>query len=175
MMKIFSTQIQGLFNRISEKEEMNIEEGARLLAQAVIGDGTIYIQGFHEMEAITIEATMGAEPLQSSDRLFKSNEMVELTAVDRVLLVSRYSTDPEVIKLAEKLRIEGIPTVGVSAVIASDEPSLEQIVDIHIDTKLVKPLIPDEDGTRYGFPSIMTALFAYYGLAFTIKEIASEY
>ena len=46
-----------------EKEEFNIEDGARLLAQAAVGDGTIYIHGFGEMDGVTKEALEGVEPL----------------------------------------------------------------------------------------------------------------
>ena len=34
MLKMFTTQLSGLFNRIFDKEELSIEDGARLLAQA---------------------------------------------------------------------------------------------------------------------------------------------
>ncbi|RBN40554.1 DUF2529 domain-containing protein, partial [Priestia megaterium] len=32
-----------------------------------------------------------------------------------------------------------------------------------------------EDGSRFGFPAMMVALYAYYGLTFTLKEIVEEY
>ncbi|MDF0726638.1 DUF2529 domain-containing protein [Cytobacillus sp. S13-E01] len=177
MMKIFTTQLQGLLTKITEQEQQNIEDGARLLAQAVIGEGTIYVHGIMEMEAITLEATIGEEPIHSAARLIDdTNIMADLIGVDRVLLISRFSTDAEVISLANSLVARGTQVVGISAINKSNEAtSLEQIVDIHIDSKLLKPLIPDDDGSRYGFPSIMTALFAYYGLAFSIKEMVKEY
>lgn len=62
MLKMFSTQLTGLFNRIQDKEEFSIEDGARLLAQAAVGDGSIYICGLKEMAAVEAEATEGAEP-----------------------------------------------------------------------------------------------------------------
>ncbi|MCT6830342.1 MAG: DUF2529 domain-containing protein, partial [Bacillus velezensis] len=33
----------------------------------------------------------------------------------------------------------------------------------------------DEDGTRYGFPSLMTGLYVYHALSFTLKEMMQEY
>jgi hypothetical protein len=178
MLKIFTTQLQGLFTKINDNEQNAMEDGARLLAQAAIGEGTIYVHGFAEMEAITLEATIGQEPLASAARLFDcdTKQMAEVTSVDRVLLITRYSTDEEALKLAQELVNNGVEIVAISAVASnSDDPSLESIVDIHIDSKLVKPLIPDEDGSRFGFPSIITALYAYYGLAFSIKEMVQEY
>lgn len=176
MLKIFMTQLQGYFKKIHEQEEMNLEDGARVLAQASIGDGTIYIHGFSEMDAILTEAIYGAEPFQSAKPLYIDGKMAELSQVDRVLLISRFSTDEEAIKVAKNLQENGYQTVAISALIEKAESeSLVDFVDVHIDSKLTKAILPDEDGTRFGFPSIMTSLFAYYGLVFTIKEILSDY
>ena len=62
MLKIFSTQLNSLFKKVMEKEEFNMEDAARLLAQAAVGDGTIYIHGFGEMDGVTKEALNGIEP-----------------------------------------------------------------------------------------------------------------
>jgi uncharacterized phosphosugar-binding protein len=175
-MKIFTTQLQGIFQKIQEQEDMNIEDAARLLAQAVIGDGNIYIYGNKEMEGILLEALYGPEPLPSAAPLFKNGKMADVSEADRILLVSRFSTDKEVVDLAKKLKEQGIQTVGISAVSDSETSnSLEQWTDIHIDIKLVKPLIPDEAGNRFGFPSLMAALYAYYVTTFTMKEILEDY
>ncbi|MFC3886393.1 DUF2529 domain-containing protein [Bacillus songklensis] len=173
MLKIFTTQLTGYFKRIQEQEEFHIEDGARILAQASIGDGTIYIYGTDEMQAVGLEATMGPEPLPGA-KLMASVDEVE--NVDRVLLVSRFSSDPHMISVAQQLQKKNIPIVGISVLEHKENsPSLEEFVDVHIDTKLLKPLIPDEEGNRYGFPAIMTALYAYYGLYLTVKEIIAEY
>ncbi|MBE4907742.1 DUF2529 domain-containing protein [Bacillus luteolus] len=177
MLKIFTTQLQGLFTKIHDKELLSIEDGARLLAQAAIGEGIIYIHGFAEMEAVTLEATIGQEPMISAARLIDdTKQMAEVSPVDRVLLVTRFSTDEDAIELAQTLTTKGIEVVAISALVPNSEgPSLDKIVDIYIDSKLGKPLIPDDDGNRFGFPSIITALYAYYGLAFSIKEMVEEY
>ena len=41
MSKILTTQLTGLLQRIQQTEEESIEETARLLEQAAIGQGTI--------------------------------------------------------------------------------------------------------------------------------------
>ncbi|WP_449538091.1 DUF2529 domain-containing protein [Ferdinandcohnia sp. Marseille-Q9671] len=176
MLKIFTTQLQGQFKKIMDQEEMNMEDGARILAQSVISDGTIFIHGFSEMAAITTEALFGAEPLKSARPMYEGGKINDIEDVDSVLLVTRFSTDQEAIQLAEELRQNGIQTVAISAIVKNDgERSLEDVVTIHIDSKLQKPLIPDENGTRFGFPSVITALYAYYGLVFTIKEMVEEF
>lgn len=174
VLKIFSTQISGYFKKIAEQEEMNIEDGSRLLAQALIGNGSIYMYGTKEMEGVALEALYGEEPLKGAKPLFKGGELAAITSADRVLLISRFSTDVEAIELARRLQTEGHFIVGISA-IKEGVHSLEQFADVHIDTKLIKGLIPDEDGSRFGFPSLIVALLAYYGLKFTIDEIISEY
>ncbi|MDM5196342.1 DUF2529 domain-containing protein [Bacillus hominis] len=174
MLKIFSTQLSGYFSRISQKEDMNIEDSARLLAQALVGDGFIYLHGTNEMEGVVSEALFGAEPMKQAKRLIENGELAAVTSADRVLLISRFSTDEEVVTIAKKLQEEGQSIVGISAVHEGPE-SLEQYTDVHIDIKLLKGLIPDDEGNRYGFPSLIIALFAYHGLKFTIDEMLNEY
>lgn len=176
MLKMFSTQISGLFKKILEGEEFSFEDCARLLAQASIGDGTIYIHGFGEMQGVLPEALEGAEPFPNVNPLFnEKNEQAPLAIADRVLLFSRYSDDREAVKLALGLREYGIPFTAVSTLVPSAEQSLDLLADVHIDLRLQKGLLPDENGNRVGFPSLMAALFAYYGIKFTLDEILSEY
>ncbi|KPB05815.1 DUF2529 domain-containing protein [Bacillus sp. CHD6a] len=180
MLKIFTTQLQGVFNRIGSSEEFAFEDAARLLAQAAVGDGRIYVHGVKEMKAVEAEATTGAEPLMSATLLSNLDRYHDLTDTDRALIVSRFSTDEEAISTAKALKELGIEIVGISTVM---EPSLETVEgaetletlsDVHIDLKLKKPLIPGDDGERFGFPSSMVALYVYHGLAFTLKEILEE-
>ena len=53
-------------------------------------------------------------------------------------------------------------------------PSSE-LADVHIDLQLIKGLLPNDAGERFGYPSSMAALYVYYGLKFTIEEILAEY
>ncbi|MFZ3589092.1 DUF2529 domain-containing protein [Bacillus sp. DJP31] len=175
MLKMFTTQLQGVFKKIEEKETMNIEEGARLLSQALIGEGTVYIYGFDELKAVELTATMGPETLNGARSLNVENDLADVTSLDRVLLVTRYSTDPEAIQLAKTLLEKGIPTVAVSCVVNQEQECLHHIVDVHIDSQLSIGLLPDEVGGRFGLPTAVIALYTYYGLYFTIQEILDEY
>ncbi|MBB3908280.1 DUF2529 domain-containing protein [Anoxybacteroides rupiense] len=175
MMKVFSTQLTGYFKKLAEQEEMAIEDGARLLAQALIGDGRILIHGFDEMESVALTAIKGAEMLPKAAPLMKHGTIrADMNETDRVLLITRFSNDERAIALTEQLIQQNIPVVAISAAVPQ-EPSLADVADVHIDSKLVKPLIPKDDGTRFGFPAVMMALFAYYCLFFTIHEIFEEY
>jgi hypothetical protein len=166
MLKMFTTQLTGLFKRIEEKEEYSFEDGARLLAQ-----GPIYIFATKEMKAVEYEALEGAEPFQGV-KIFAGVE--ELTDSDRVLMFTRYSNDTAALEVAAQLQEKGIPFVaGTSAVPEGRE--LLELADLAIDLRLTKGLLPDDLGNRYGYPSAMAALFVYFGLKFTIEEILAEY
>jgi uncharacterized phosphosugar-binding protein len=171
MLKMFSTQLAGLFNRLMEKEEFSMEDGARLLAQAAAGDGKIYIFGTDEMKAIELEAVYGEEPLQSAAIL---SEETALESADRVLIVSRYADDEEAVRLARFLQEKGIPFVAVSTV-RNENEGLDSMADVHIDLRIKKGLLPDDMGNRVGYPTSMAALFIYFGLRFTIEEILEDY
>ncbi|MFS0613453.1 DUF2529 domain-containing protein [Lederbergia ruris] len=172
MQKMFTTQLSGLFNRIMDKEAYSIEDGARLLAQASAGEGDIYIKGFKEMEGVVIEAIHGQEALQNVQVL---KDLTELKPIDRVILFTRFSDDHEAIELAEQLREKGISFVAASGVRKSDDKQLPDLADVHINTYVLKPLIPNEDGERVGFPALIAGLYIYTSVKFILDEILSEY
>lgn len=172
MLKIFSTQISGLFKKIIEQEDIHIEDAARLLSQAAIGEGTIYLYGSQEMQGIVDEALSGVEPFPKAKKLDKIHT---LTSADRILLFSRNASDPEILEIAKGLVNNHIPFVTVATVTPETKPSLLDITDVHINLHVQKGLIPDDVGNRYGFPTLMMALFAYYGIKFTLEEILQEY
>jgi len=176
LLKMFSTQLSGLFNRLHEKQEFSIEDGARLLAQAAAGEGTIYLYGAGEMGAVPLEALYGAEPLKGA-ALLQADQASAVTSADRVLIVTRQSIDPEAVRLAQALHDKGLSFVAISTVVKSDEAvsGLETLADVHIDLKITKGMLPDDFGNRFGQPTSMAALFIYYGLKFTIDEIIAEY
>jgi hypothetical protein len=163
-MKMFTTQLTGLFKRIEDKGEFSFEDGARLLAQGQ----NIYLVGFREMKAVEFEALEGAEPLKGA-----LTNVEAATSADRVLLFTRNSDDQEAVELAGTLKEKDIPFVAVSTSVPDSK--LVELADVHIDLQLTKGLLPDDFGNRYGYPSSMAALYVYYGLKFTIDEIVAEY
>ncbi|KIP21448.1 hypothetical protein JV16_01451 [Anoxybacillus ayderensis] len=171
MLKILSTQLAGVFQRISAQEEEQFEDAARLFAQAIISDGTIFVYGMDEMEAVVAEALHGAEKLPN----VKPLNMNEVTTADRVLIVSRFCTDEEAIRIAKQLHEQNIWTIGMSSIAEETKPSLVDYVDVHIDLCLKQPLVPIEGGSRIGFPSAVAALFAYHSLLLMTKEMVAEY
>lgn len=173
MLKMFSTQLSGLFKKISEHNEFSFEDGARLIAQAAVSDGHVYICGFGEMAAVTLEATEGAEPLSFVAPWPGPDEV---TGADRLILFSRTSVDAEAVAVARELTERNVPFVAVCTVV--DENSAENLThlaDVVIDLKFERGLIPNEAGNRVGYPGAMAGLFAYYGFRFTLEEILADY
>ena len=172
MLKIFSTQLSGVFKKIMEKESFEMEDAGRLLAQAIVGDGSVFIHGFGEMQGVVAESMEGEEPFPKAKRY---TDDVVISREDRLLLFSRHSNDPEAIKLANRLQQLDIPFVAVSTVVQSEKATLVELSDVHIDLRIQRGLIPDETGNRFGYPTLIAALFAYYGIKFTLEEIIQEY
>ena len=85
MLKIFSTQISGLFKKMIENEAFEMEDAGRLLAQAAVGDGSVFIHGFGEMQGVTAEALNGAEPFPKAKR-YELGETI--SREDRFLIFS---------------------------------------------------------------------------------------
>ncbi|WP_306610707.1 DUF2529 family protein, partial [Bhargavaea cecembensis] len=59
-MKMLTTQITGLLQRIATSEEEAIGMTARLLAQATVGQGVVYFAAFGELGAVSANAIRGA-------------------------------------------------------------------------------------------------------------------
>lgn len=173
MLKMFSTQLTGLLNRIHEKEEFSFEDGARLMAQAAVSEGSIYIYGKNEMNAVLSEALYGPEPLQNAKHW--DGQSINLTEGDRVLIFTRYSHDKEALAAGNWLFERKIPFVSISTDLGTEEDTIVSLADVHIDLQLKKGLLPDENGNRFGYPSSIAALFVYYGLKFTLDEILTDY
>ncbi|MCM3602075.1 DUF2529 domain-containing protein [Robertmurraya korlensis] len=175
MLKMFTTQLTGLFKKIQDKEDLSIEDGARLLSQALIGDGHIFIFAENELSAVQSEAIHSKEPLQRARVLEGLPQRDEVTVADRVLILARTTLDERAVAVGKALEEKGIPFVSVATVVEGNGESLNDLAHVHIDLQLKKGLLPDEEGNRYGYPASMAALYVYYGLKFTIDEIMEEY
>ena len=171
MSKIFSTQLSGLCNKIAE-DEFLIEDVARLLAQAAIGDGHIYIHGTDEMMGILPQAMDGIDRMPSCKAL--SGHLDEITPMDRILLFSRNSDDPEVLDIAQKLKDEDIPFAAVSMVKNAESDGVQHLADLHIELPLKRGLVPTDTGDRIGFPTLLLALYTYHLILLTLTELLEE-
>ena len=170
-MKILTTQISGLFQRIAANGEEAIEETARLLAQATIGEGRVILAGFEEMEAVIATALDGVEPLYGAVRY--ENEM-EIGSADRVWLLTRSASDEQALELAQLLADRFIPFAALAAEKPGDDNALEDLAYTYVATGLTRGLLPSENGERIVQPHAMAALFVYEAVKLAYDEMISE-
>ena len=171
MSKIFSTQLSGLFNKVAE-DEFLIEDVARLLAQAAVGDGHIYIHGTDEMMGILPQAMDGIDRMPSCKPL--SGHWDEISPMDRILLFSRNSDDPEALEIARRLKDGDIPFASVSMIKNADSDGVQHLADLHIALPLKRGLVPTDTGDRTGFPTLLLALYTYHLILLTLTELLEE-
>lgn len=161
-MKILTTQLTGLFQRLAKEEEA-IEDTARLLAQAIIGEGRIHLAAFGELEAVAASALNGPETLESTVRYDPS---VELSTADRVWILARKDEGDS---LAHELAWRAIPFAMLTA-----ESHGNETADVFLSMNIDKGLLPGEDGGRIMIPHGLGALYVYHAVKLTIDEILTD-
>ena len=166
MLKILTTQLQGLFQRITAEEQDNIEDTSRLLAQAAIGEGYVYFTCFGELEALYTHASTSKEPFYKMRRL---TDVTTLTPADRVCIFTPLATDEEALALASKL------TIPFAVVASEDKKSLSnplfEEAYTYVNLHVRGGLIPTEIGERIVQPELFAALFAYEALKMNYDEM----
>ncbi len=171
MLKILTTQIGGLFQRITNNSEESIEETARLLAQATIGQGRVIIAGFGEMGAVTATALTSVEPLQGAVRYV---EGMAIESADRVWLLSRSAEDKRALDLARLLADRFIPFAALSADKSGEGNALEDLSYTYVSTGLTRGLLPGDNGERIVQPHAIAALFVYEAVKLAYDEMVGD-
>ncbi|GAE27885.1 hypothetical protein JCM9140_4051 [Halalkalibacter wakoensis JCM 9140] len=171
MQKIFKTQLTGLLSDPFDEEEL--EDAARLLTQALVGDGHLYVYGKEEMAAVEAEAVHGKEALSNVYSLFENGKIVDLNSADRVFLLSRNTADSDLLDIVKKLSEKQIPIVGLT-VAPTEGQQWTDLVDIHLDLNLTQSLVPTDSGDRIGYPASLLALYTYFCLFLLISEMLTE-
>jgi len=170
MLKMLATQLTGTFQRINEKETLHIEDAARSLAQAIVGEGHVYVWGTGEMKSLIHEVEEGPETLPKQHVY---HEDISLSSIDRVMIASRFADDEEALALVNTVQKHGAQVIQISALTKEENP-LQEVADFHIDTKTAGPLLPF-DMDRIGFPSVIAMFYVYMAIYVTTKEIIDEY
>jgi hypothetical protein len=171
IMKMLTTQISGLLQRIAGNSEESIEETARLLAQATIGEGRVIVAGFGEMVAVTETALNGAEPLNGAIRYKKD---MDIETADRVWLLTRSVTDERALELARVLAERCIPFAALAAEKPGADNELEDLAYTYISSGLTRGLLPTDDGERIVQPHALGALFVYEAVKIAYDEMVLD-
>ncbi|ALS76241.1 hypothetical protein AUC31_14020 [Planococcus rifietoensis] len=161
-MKILTTQLTGLFQRLAKEEEA-IEDTARLLTQAIIGEGRIHLAAFGELEAVTASALNGPETLESAVRY---DPTADLSTADRVWILARKDEGDS---LADELAGRAIPFAMLTA-----ESHGNETADVFLSMNIDKGLLPGEAGGRIMIPHGLGALYVYHAVKLTIDEMLTD-
>ncbi len=172
-MKILTTQLTGLLQRISQSEEEAIEETARLLAQASVGQGKIYFACFDELQAVELNAIQGSEPFTN---LAKWTPETKITDVDRVCIFTKSCQNEEALALAKQLSEEFIPFAAVASEKADETNPLSELAYTYISMKIRGGILPHPTklGERTVVPHLLAALFIYEAIKLNYDEIISD-
>lgn len=159
---MLSKQLTGLFEHIDRQQE-TLEDIARLLAQAAIGGGTIFLAAFGEMKAVTAAAIDGAEPLPSASE-WKPESF--LTSADRVFILAKKDEGDE---LAGRLSDAAIPFAMLSA-----ESKESDLPEVFLPLGIDKGILSAENSSRTVVPHAMAALYAYHSIKLMMDEMLAE-
>ncbi|QTD43508.1 DUF2529 family protein [Sporosarcina sp. Te-1] len=171
MVKILTTQVGGLLQRIGTAGEEPIEETARLLAQAAIGEGRVIFAVFDEMEAVLLSAQFGAEPFQGAIR-YEDN--MDISSADRVWILARSAQDDRALALARHLAEQFIPFAATAGEKAGEQNELSDLAYTYIPTGLTKGLLPGPTGERIVQPHALAALFIYEAVKMAYDEMVMD-
>lgn len=169
-MKMLTTQIGGLLDRIATNNEEAIEETARLLAQATVGEGQVMIAGFDELDAVCVNATTSEHPFT---RAIPYDAKGDIGQADRVWILTRTANHPEALELARTLAANFIPFAAVAPE-KDEDNELADLAMTYISTGLLKGLLPGENGERIVQPHALATLFIYEAVKMAYDEMLMD-
>ena len=158
-MKILSTQLSDLFQRIAMHEEV-IDDMARLLAQAAISEGTIFLAAFDEMKAVTIVVLEETETLSSMKEW--TPESI-LTSVDRVFILAKKDEGDE---LAGRLS-----DAAISFAMLCAESKKTDVPEVFLSLDIEATIGTHNRNTA---ARVMAALFVYQSIELKMDKMLSE-
>lgn len=168
---MLTTQLSGLLDRIATNNEEAIEETARLLAQATVGEGRIVIAAFDEFEVVSTIAKFGENAFE---RVVIYEDQLAIDPADRVWILTPSVEDERALRLASKLDDDFIP-FAVVAPEKEDDQTLYNEAMTFISTGLLKGLLPGENGDRIVKPHGLSALFIYEAVKMSYDEMLVDY
>jgi len=168
-MKMLTTQVSGLLQRIATGQEEAIEETARLLAQAAVGEGRIFFAAFGEMKAVYTNAkASGLFP-----RLVEWTPESTVTSADRVWILTPQADQAEAVALATQLNEAFIPFSVTAPEKANAENALSELAYTYVALGFTKGLLPTDTGERVVLPYALAALFVYEAVLMAVREMTS--
>ncbi|WP_158737008.1 DUF2529 family protein [Alteribacillus sp. YIM 98480] len=172
-MKIFATQLQGVFQKIMEQEEEAIENGARLAAQGPAGTGSLLIYATPSMRGNAVNLAYHKEAPPQTIQVIDSKEF-KAEPVDRAIVLAEKEEEAYLHSYIELLQSSEVPVVVIAPFTEEEGGITLEPTDVWIHTHVRGGLIPDEHGSRIGDPSALSTLFTGQLLYLNIKELFDE-
>lgn len=172
MSKMLLTQLNGIFQKILQEED-TMEETARLLAQATVGQGKIYIACFGETKPVELQAI--------SDNHFSNlviwDKGVTIENVDRVWIFTDDSRNEQALQLAKQLYEQFIPFAVIAPEKADESNKLSELAYTYISMNIRGGILPHPTklGERITLPYAMAGLFIYETIKLYYIEIVDDY
>lgn len=163
MLKIFNTQLNGIFKKI-DMQEAEIDIAGRLLAQAVVGEGSIYVKGFGDLKFFEAFAANSKENLFDAE-VYISDALVDST--DRVLVMSD-TYDESTAEFVDDLETRDIDYV----LICNKHEAIHSMNFIDLSTP--RALVPTEDFSRIITPHMIAMNYIYYAIYSVMYEMLME-
>ncbi|WP_416147796.1 DUF2529 family protein [Salipaludibacillus sp. HK11] len=171
-MKIFTTQTQGLVDKLAQYEE-DLEDAARVIAQSIISDGKIFWYGEHELKGVVSQACVGEDKWKGS---LRADEETTFSKMDTFIVATRNLSGAVISSLIERASEVGANVIAIYSNKESvKEFNLFEKVDFSFCTGVVHGLVPMESGQKIGRPHLLVALQLYYQLYFSVMEILEEH
>lgn len=163
MLKIFNTQLNGIFKKI-DMQEAELDIAGRLLAQAVVGEGKIYVKGFGDLKFFEEFAANSKENLFDA-AVYISDALVDGT--DRILVMSD-AYDESTAEFVDSLEARDIDYV----LVCNKHEDIRSMNFIDLSTP--RALVPTEDFSRIITPHMMAMNYIYYAIYSVMHEMLIE-
>ncbi|MCU7558127.1 DUF2529 domain-containing protein [Macrococcus capreoli] len=163
MLKILSTQLNGIFKKI-DNQEMELDIAGRLLAQAVVGEGCIYVKGFGDLKCFEDFVVNSKESLFDA-QVYISDAIVDST--DRVLVMSD-TYDESTAEFVDSLETRNIDYV----LVCNKHDDITAMN--YIDLSTPRAIVPTEDFSRIITPHVMAMNYIYYAIYSVMHEMLVE-
>lgn len=168
MDKILQTQLTNVYNKINDQAEA-LEMAARLLAQAAVGEGKIFIRGLGDYELLEDFIANGELALPESEVF---DGISPLTSADRVLVIAKFM-DEQTMTFISELESTNIEYVLMAN---ADKSHLDKVESIHHFINLSSPreVIPTPDFDRIVNPHVNGFLYAYQLMYVALMEMIED-
>lgn len=170
-MKIFATQLQGIFQSIASKQEEAFEDASRLLLQAVSGTGTLYVAAVPLLKGTAY--SLCNHPDAPEGIVYTDVIPDDLQETDRLLLLAD-SKGADELSLWHKTASRAVASsVMIGPGSGEDQIELDPL-DVWLSTFVRGGIVPSDTGEKHGDPTALASLFTGQLLFLYMKEMLEE-